>query len=52
MAQLGHTDPRFTLKVYTHMMRRSPGERERLNALVKGDYRVGPSGPTLIRLLP
>lgn len=52
MAQLGHTDPKFTLKVYTHMMRRSPGERERLTALVKGDYRVGPSAPTLIRLLP
>lgn len=52
MAQLGHTDPKFTLKVYTHMMRRSPGERERLTALVKGDYRVGPSAPALIRLLP
>lgn len=52
MAQLGHTDPKFTLKVYTHMMRRSPGERERLTALVKGDYRHGPSAGALARLLP
>lgn len=37
MAQLGHTDPKFTLRVYTHMMRRSTGERERLKALVRGD---------------
>jgi integrase len=52
MGQLGHTDPKFTLKVYTHMMRRSSGERERLNALVKGDYRQGPSAQALLRLLP
>lgn len=37
MAQLGHTDPKFTLRVYTHMMRRGPGERARLKALVRGD---------------
>jgi integrase len=36
MAQLGHTDPAFTLRVYTHIMRRDPGERERLRALVEG----------------
>jgi integrase len=36
MAQLGHTDPAFTLRVYTHVMRRGPGERERLRALVEG----------------
>lgn len=36
MGQLGHTDPAFTLRVYTHMMRRSPEERERLRALVDG----------------
>ena len=29
MAQLGHTDPKFTLRVYTHMMRRGPAERAR-----------------------
>jgi integrase len=37
MAQLGHTDPKFTLGVYTHMMRRDPAERSRLKALVKGE---------------
>lgn len=34
MAQLGHTDPHFTLRTYTHAMRRTSGERERLQALV------------------
>lgn len=34
MAQLGHTDPHFTLRTYTHMMRRTPGERERLRTVV------------------
>ncbi|MGH2946534.1 MAG: tyrosine-type recombinase/integrase [Solirubrobacteraceae bacterium] len=37
MAQLGHTDPKFTLRVYTHVMRRDPAERQRLKALVHGD---------------
>lgn len=37
MAQLGHTDPAFTLRVYAHVMRRDQGERERLRALVEGD---------------
>jgi hypothetical protein len=37
MAQLGHTDPKFTLRVYTHMMRRGPAERAQLKALVDGD---------------
>jgi integrase len=37
MGQLGHTDPKFTLRVYTHMMRRGKGERERLKALVAGE---------------
>ena len=36
MQQLGHTDPAFTLRVYSHMMRRSTDERERLKALVEG----------------
>lgn len=36
MAQLGHTDPAFTLRVYAHMMRRSDVERARLRALVEG----------------
>ncbi|HEX7298918.1 MAG TPA: site-specific integrase [Solirubrobacteraceae bacterium] len=37
MAQLGHTDPKFTLRVYTHVMRRDPAERQRLKTLVHGD---------------
>ena len=36
MGQLGHTDPAFTLRVYTHVMRRDRGERERLRDLVEG----------------
>ena len=36
MAQLGHTDPQFTLRVYTHLMSRRDGERDRLKALVAG----------------
>jgi integrase len=36
MAQLGHSDPKFTLRVYTHLMSRRDGERERLKALVEG----------------
>jgi hypothetical protein len=35
---LGHTDPTFTLRVYSHMMRRSAGERERLKALVEATF--------------
>ena len=38
--QLGHTDPGFSLRVYAHMMRRDPGERERLRALVMGRSRA------------
>ena len=36
MAQLGHSDPRFSLRVYTHLMSRRDGERNRLRALVQG----------------
>src|SRR4051812_36086397 len=36
IAQLGHTDPGFTLRVYAHTMRRGDDERERLLALVEG----------------
>jgi hypothetical protein len=35
MAQLGHTDPGFTLRVYAHAMRRDDGDKERLRALVE-----------------
>lgn len=40
MAQLGHTDPSFTLRVYSHSMSRDLGERSRLKALVKGELLV------------
>jgi hypothetical protein len=36
MAQLGHTDPKFTLRIYTHGMRRQGGDKQRLQALVEG----------------
>lgn len=50
MGQLGHTDPAFTLRVYSHMMRRNAGERDRLRALVEGNVWAlsgtgGDSGP-------
>jgi integrase len=38
MAQLGHTDPKFTLRVYTHVMRRDRGERARLRLLVDREH--------------
>jgi integrase len=34
MYQLGHTNPAFTLGVYTHLMRQGEDERKRLQALV------------------
>lgn len=40
MRQLGHTDPAFTLRTYTHLMSREPGERGRLKALVNGERAV------------
>ena len=42
MGQLGHADPKFTLRVYAHQMRRGDGEREALRALV-GAEPVNPS---------
>jgi integrase len=41
MQQLGHTDPAFTLRVYSHIMRRSDEEREELKALVEGRVLAG-----------
>jgi integrase len=38
MAQLGHTDPAFTLRVYAHAMRRDAGDKEALKALVEGRH--------------
>jgi integrase len=43
MVALGHTDPRFTLRVYTHLMRRDAAERQRLQALVDGESLPGPA---------
>ena len=37
MTQLGHAHPAFTLRVYTHLMRRGKEERARLKALVRGE---------------
>ncbi len=36
MAQMGHTDPAFTLRVYAHAMRRDDEARKRLKALLEG----------------
>jgi hypothetical protein len=36
MQQLGHTDSKFMLRVYTHVMRRSEQEKAALKALVEG----------------
>ena len=36
MEQLGHTDPKFTLRIYAHVMRFSDDERVRLKALAEG----------------
>jgi integrase len=46
MAQPGHADPAFTLRVYGHMMRRSEPEREALKALVEGRVLPGNSQGT------
>jgi integrase len=45
MAQRGHTDPGFTLRVYAHAMRFSEEERARLKALVEG-REWAPTGTT------
>jgi hypothetical protein len=36
MGQLGHTDPKFTLRLYAQEMHRHEGHRDRLRALVEG----------------
>jgi len=36
MEQLGHTDPKFTLRVYAHAMRFSEEDRARLRAFAEG----------------
>ncbi|MBA3865596.1 MAG: tyrosine-type recombinase/integrase [Solirubrobacterales bacterium] len=50
MAQLGHTDPHFTMRVYTHMMSRDPAERQRLKALVRGERVIAVPAPEPVPL--
>jgi integrase len=45
MRQIGHTDPQFTLRVYTHMMSLDPDDRGRLKALVRGERVIARSAP-------
>jgi integrase len=37
MQEVGHTDPKLSLRVYAQAMRRDPEEKERLRALVEGE---------------
>lgn len=48
MGQLGHTDPAFTLGVYSHAMRRGNGEREALRDLVEGRQLATPVSETVV----
>jgi integrase len=50
MAQLGHTDPSFTLRIYAHAMRFSEEERARLKALVEG-REWAPAGTTRVEVV-
>jgi integrase len=43
MAALGHADPRLTLRVYAHVMRRGTDERERLVGFVSGRVAEAPT---------
>lgn len=45
MAQIGNTDPKSTLRVYTHMMSLDPDDRGRLKALVRGEQVIARSAP-------
>jgi integrase len=45
MTQIGHTDPKFTLRVYTHMMSLDPDDRGRLKALVRGEQVIARPAP-------
>jgi integrase len=42
---LGHRDPAFTLRVYSHLMRRDKAERARLKALVGGERVLATQAP-------
>jgi integrase len=45
MEALGHTDPGFTLRVYTHLMARDERERKLLKALVEGERVLAVEAP-------
>jgi integrase len=45
MRQIGHADPAFTLRVYTHLMSRDQDDRERLKALVRGERVIAHEAP-------
>lgn len=45
MTQIGHTDPKFTLRVYTHMMSLDPDDRVWLKALVRGEQVIARPAP-------
>jgi hypothetical protein len=47
MAALGHADPRLTLRVHTHLMRRGTDERQRLATLVEGTGHLPAAEPVL-----
>jgi integrase len=46
MVQLGHTDPKMTLRVYARVMLGDDGEREQLRLLVNGAVAPSPSSRT------
>jgi len=50
MTQIGHTDPGFTLRVYSHMMSRGTEERERLKALVEDKAGTPKEKPRQLRI--
>jgi Phage integrase family len=52
MEQLGHTDPKFTLRIYAHVMRFSDDERDRLKALAEGDVLAGIGSTAHERVAP
>jgi integrase len=42
MQEVGHTDPKLSLRIYAQAMRRDPEEVERLRALVNGEHMAAP----------
>jgi integrase len=52
MEQLGHTDPKFTLRIYAHVMRFSDEDRARLKALAEGQVLAGIGSDVSERVAP